>query len=204
MKLQRVTYAMLTPAAMPMTAIRRKVQRTGRRNGLAFSDWMLGDQPTAAARSTRWKQQAETTPLHPTTNVSIYTCCARAFSNQYIQQAPPHYQERNSHRDHAGTMRDSFTLARLILAASVRPLVFAISAFIGVSVAYVLYILMRRRISAYRSPLRNVPGPGGPHWLKGNFTEAQETDATRLQEEWVRKYGHVLKYQSLLWVRFPF
>ena len=103
-----------------------------------------------------------------------------------------------------GTMRDSFTLARLILAAIVRPLVFAISAFIGVSVTYVLYILMRRRISAYRSPLRNVPGPGGARWFKGNFTEVPETDASRLIEEWVRKYGHVVKYQSLLWVRFPF
>lgn len=101
-------------------------------------------------------------------------------------------------------MRDSFALARLILASIVRPLVFATSAFIGVSATYVLYILMRRRISAYRSPLRNVPGPGGARWFKGNFTEVQETDSTRLQEEWVRKYGHVLKFQSLLWVRFAF
>jgi hypothetical protein len=99
-------------------------------------------------------------------------------------------------------MRDSFTLARLILAPVVRLLVFVTSAFIGVSATYVLYILTRRRILAYRSPLRNVPGPGGAHWFKGNFTEVQETDSTRLQEEWVRKYGHVLKYQSLLWVRF--
>ena len=127
------------------------------------------------------------------------------LSHQYIQQAP-HYQERNSHRDHTGTMRDNFTLARLtgIFAAIVRPLVFATSALIGVSATYVLYILMRRRISAYRSPLRNVPGPGGARWFKGNFTEVQETDSTRLQEEWVRKYGHVLKFQSLLWVRFFF
>jgi hypothetical protein len=103
-------------------------------------------------------------------------------------------------------MCDSFTLARLILAAIVRPLVLATSAFIGVSATYVLYILTRHRISAYRSPLRNVPGPGGAHWLKGNFTEVGETDSdsTRLQEQWVRKYGHVLKFQSRLWVRFPF
>jgi hypothetical protein len=135
--------------------------------------------------------------------IDLYMYCTWAFPNQYIQQAP-HYQERNSHRDHTGTMRDSFTLARLILAAIVRPLVFATSAFIGVSATYVLYILMRRRISAYRSPLRNVPGPGGARWFKGNFSEVQEPDSTRLQEEWVRTYGHVLKFQSLLWVRFPF
>ena len=125
-----------------------------------------------------------------------------AFFSQYLQQALPHYQERNSHRDHASTMRDGFTLARLIFTTIVRPLVFALSAFIGVSATYVLYILTRRRISAYRSPLRDVPGPEGARWLKGNFTEVQETDSARLQEEWVRKYGHVLKYQSRLWVRF--
>jgi hypothetical protein len=113
----------------------------------------------------------------------------------------PHYQE---HMDHAGTMRHSFALARLILAPIVRPFVFATSTFIGVSAIYVLYILMRRRISAYRSQLRGVPGPGGAHWLKGNFTEVQELDSTRLREEWVRKYGHVLKFQSHLWVRLSF
>ncbi|KAF8491342.1 cytochrome P450 [Russula emetica] len=98
-------------------------------------------------------------------------------------------------------MHDSFALARLTLALIVRPLVFATSAFIGVSVTYVLYILICRRISAYRSPLRNVPGPEGASWFKGNFTAVQETDSTRLQEEWVRKHGHVLKFQSLLWTQ---
>jgi hypothetical protein len=101
-------------------------------------------------------------------------------------------------------MHDSFALARLILARIVRPLVFATSSFIAVSATYVLYILISRRISAYRSLLRNVSGPGDANWFKGNFTQVQETDSTRLQEEWVQKYGHVLKYQSLLWVRFPF
>ena len=101
-------------------------------------------------------------------------------------------------------MHDSFAPARLILAAIVRPLVFATSAFIGVSATYVLYILIHRRFSAYRSPLRNLPGPEGASWFKGNFTEVEETDSTRLKEEWVQKYGHVLKYQSVLWVRFPF
>jgi hypothetical protein len=106
--------------------------------------------------------------------------------------------------DHAGTICDSFALARLILALIVRSFVFATAAFIGVSATYVLYILMCRRISAYRSQLRNVPGPGGAHWLSGNFTEVQEADSTRLQEEWVQKYGNVIKFQSLLWVRLSF
>jgi hypothetical protein len=73
-------------------------------------------------------------------------------------------------------MHDSFALAQLILAPIVRPLVLATSAFIAVSATYVLYILISRCISAYRSLLRNVPGPGGANWFKGNFTQVQETE----------------------------
>ena len=47
-----------------------------------------------------------------------HECIYGAFFSQYLQQTLPHYQERNSHRDHASTMRDSFALARLILAAN--------------------------------------------------------------------------------------
>ena len=101
-------------------------------------------------------------------------------------------------------MRDSFALARLIFIPIVRSLIFTMSAFIGASVTYVLYILICRRISAYRSLLRNLPGPGGAHWFKGNFTEVQEPDSLHLQEEWVRKYGHVLMYQSYFCVRLFF
>ena len=111
-----------------------------------------------------------------------------------------------THRDmdYSGTMSDSFSLSRLLLAltASVRLLFLATSAIIGVSATYVLYILIRRRIAAYRSLLRNVPGPAGAHWFKGNFAGVEEANSTRLQEEWVQKYGHVLKFQSTLWVRF--
>ncbi len=101
-------------------------------------------------------------------------------------------------------MRDSFALVRHFLSPIVRFLLFAATAFVGTSATYVLYILTRRRISAYRSPLQNLPGPGGAHWLKGNFTIEMETDSTRLQEAWVQKYGHVLKFQSFLWVSSPF
>ena len=114
-----------------------------------------------------------------------------------------HCQDRDPHREY--TMCDSSALTRhfLGLARIIRFLFIAASACIGASAAYVLYILIRRRVLAYRSSLRNVPGPGGANWFKGNFTAVQETDSTRLQEEWVRRYGHVIKFQSTLWVRFP-
>jgi hypothetical protein len=74
----------------------------------------------------------------------------------------------------------------------------------GVSVAYVLYVLTRRRIATIRSPLQNLPGPENAHWFKGNFVDMREPDSVRLQEEWVQTYGHVLKYYSNLAVRlFP-
>jgi hypothetical protein len=71
----------------------------------------------------------------------------------------------------------------------------------GVSVAYVLYVITRRRIAAIRSPLRNLPGPENAHWFKGNFVDVREPDSVRLQEEWVQTYGHVHKYYSTLAVR---
>ncbi len=164
------------------------------RNGTA-----IGPHPAADARSTRGGEAGRA--VRSASDQDVIDLNTWGF--QYIQQAP-FYQERNPHREHTGTMRDSLALDRHFLTPIVRSLLFATSAFIGVSVTYVLYILMRRRISAYRSPLRNVPGPGGAHWLKGNFTAVPETDSTRLQEEWVRKYGHVLKFQSTLWVSFHF
>jgi hypothetical protein len=77
-------------------------------------------------------------------------------------------------------------------------------ALFTISVAYVLYIVMRHRIRVYRSPLRSVPGPRNAHWVKGNFVDVPEENSTRLQEEWVKTYGHVLKYHSLFGVRIPF
>ena len=146
----------------------------------------------AEARSTRGRKRAGRSPLHPTpANDRLI----------YVGFLPPntHCQERNP------TMCDSSALARhfLGLVRIVRFLFIAASALIGASAVYVLYILIRRRVLAYRSSLRNVPGPGGANWFKGNFTAVQETDSTRLQEEWVRKYGHVIKFQSPLWVRSP-
>ena len=69
-------------------------------------------------------------------------------------------------------------------------------------VAVAHFMVIRFRIRAYRSPLRSVPGPRKTHWLKGNFPDVQEANAMRLQEEWVKTYGHVLKYYSFLGVRF--
>jgi hypothetical protein len=82
--------------------------------------------------------------------------------------------------------------------------VVALALFVTLA-AIVLFVAIRFRIRTYRSPLRSVrcvPGPRKSHWLKGSFVDIQEGDAMRLLEEWVKTYGHVLKYYSFLGVRF--
>jgi hypothetical protein len=98
---------------------------------------------------------------------------------------------------------DLFTvqLGRCWLVSVLYSLFIAMLALFGVAVTYVLYVFMRRRIVAYRSPLQNLPGPKNAHWFKGNFVDVRELDSSRLQEEWVRTYGHVLKYHAGLAVR---
>ncbi|KAH9980692.1 cytochrome P450 [Russula compacta] len=95
-------------------------------------------------------------------------------------------------------MCDSSALARHLIVSTVRSLFVLVLAFLGASAAYVFYVLMRHRISAYRTPLRNLPGPEKAHWYKGNFVDVEEPDSMRLQEEWVHTYGHVLKFHSFL------
>jgi hypothetical protein len=98
-------------------------------------------------------------------------------------------------------MRDTITLAQHFFVAAVRSLLVVALTLFGSLAAYVLYLFMRRRIRAYRSPLRNVPRPRKAHWLKSNFVDVQEGDAMNLQAEWVKTYGHILKCYSGFGVR---
>ena len=101
-------------------------------------------------------------------------------------------------------MHHKLILAQHFFIGVVRFLFVVALALFGLSAAYVLSIVTHRRIRAFRSPLRSLPGPKKAHWFKGNFVDVPEPDATRLQEEWVKTYGHVLKYHSFLGVRLPF
>ena len=101
-------------------------------------------------------------------------------------------------------MHDTLALAQHISVAAIRFVLVVALILSGTLAAYVFYMIMCRRIRAYRSPLRNLPGPRNAHWLNGSFNEVPEEDATRLLEEWVKTYGHVLKIHSRFGVRFPF
>lgn len=92
-------------------------------------------------------------------------------------------------------------LCRLLLVVAARPLFISVFALFALPTTYILCVLILNQIRAYRSPLRNLPGPKKAHWLKGNFTDVQEHDSLRLQEEWVKTYGHVIRYHSHFGVR---
>ncbi|KAI9460712.1 cytochrome P450 [Russula earlei] len=85
-----------------------------------------------------------------------------------------------------------------LLVLVLRSLSLALLALFAASATYVLYFLIAHRISAHRSMLRNLPGPENVHWFNGNFVDVHEPDSTRLQEEWVQTYGHVLKFHTAL------
>ncbi|KAI0302842.1 cytochrome P450 [Multifurca ochricompacta] len=94
-------------------------------------------------------------------------------------------------------MLHAFALAQHSLITAVHTLLLVALVLSGASVAYVLCALIFRRWNQYRSPLKNVPGPKNAQWFKGNFVDVLEVDSTRLQEEWVQTYGHVLKYHGV-------
>ena len=87
-------------------------------------------------------------------------------------------------------------LYRPLLVAAARKLFISALALSALPVTYILYVLILGQIRAYRSPLRKLPGPKKGHWLKGDFIDVQEPDSSRLQEEWVKTYGHVMRYHS--------
>ncbi|KAH9054511.1 cytochrome P450 [Lactarius vividus] len=94
-------------------------------------------------------------------------------------------------------MQDSLSfLCRQSFVIAARAVLIPVLLLLALSTTYILYVLIRGRIRAYRSPLQNVPGPKEAHWLSGDFVDVQEPDSSRLQEEWVRTYGHVVRYHS--------
>ena len=88
-----------------------------------------------------------------------------------------------------------------LFVAATRALFISALVLFVLSVTYIVYVLILRRVRAHRSPLRSLPGPDKAHWLRGNFVDVQESESSRLQEEWVNTYGHVMRYQARFGVR---
>ena len=99
---------------------------------------------------------------------------------------------------------DTLLLCQQLLTVAARTLVISALVLSALPATYILSVLILGQIRAYRSPLRNLPGPSKGHWLSGNFIDVQEPDSSRLQEEWVKTYGHVIRYHSRFGVRSYF
>jgi hypothetical protein len=61
-------------------------------------------------------------------------------------------------------------------------------------------------IKPYFSNLRDLPGPPGGGWITGHIPDMNksETDRAECHLNWLKQYGHVLVYKSLLNVRASF
>ena len=71
--------------------------------------------------------------------------------------------------------------------------------FLTAGSAVVLYGVYKAvyRISAlYFSPIRDLPGPKSKSFVWGNLGEIRKAENSKLHEEWVEKYGKVIKYKG--------
>jgi hypothetical protein len=65
-----------------------------------------------------------------------------------------------------------------------------------------LFKLLRMTFRTYMSPIRDLPGPSGGNILLGYSKEIGNAQAGEWHLAMVEKYGHVLRYRSLLGVHF--
>jgi len=70
-------------------------------------------------------------------------------------------------------------------------------------VAVLVYHLLRRLVRVKLSRARMVPGPSGGHFFLGHLVYVRDSEKGGWHEEIIEKYGHVVKYRTILGVRMP-
>lgn len=60
---------------------------------------------------------------------------------------------------------------------------------------------LKALLAPLSSGLRNLPGPKNPSFLWGNLKEIFEGTNSSVQEAWLEKYGHVIRYRTAFGVR---
>lgn len=63
-------------------------------------------------------------------------------------------------------------------------------------VLYGVYKLGVQLLAPYFSPLRDLPGPKSKSFIWGNLGEIRKAENSKLHEEWIEKYGKVIKYKG--------
>lgn len=68
---------------------------------------------------------------------------------------------------------------------------------------YGIYKLGRQLLGPYFSPLRDLPGPKSESFMWGSLGKLQTEEYIKMHEEWVEKYGKVIKYKGFSNVSSP-
>lgn len=76
-----------------------------------------------------------------------------------------------------------------------------LSALVTAAIIPLLYKFVLSFWRSLRSPVNDVPGPESDHFLWGNLKQISDADAMVLHEEWVAKYGPIVKYKMMFNVR---
>lgn len=75
------------------------------------------------------------------------------------------------------------------------------SLFLGLAGTVLIYVLTKvvhAAIGHFASSLRDLPGPPSSHWLFGNFHDINANDGTSTLEEWMTRYGKVIRVRTVL------
>ncbi|KDQ07869.1 hypothetical protein BOTBODRAFT_139546 [Botryobasidium botryosum FD-172 SS1] len=79
------------------------------------------------------------------------------------------------------------------------PWTVAIATLFGLSLAQPLFRIVRALSKPLTSGLRHLPGPSSPSIIWGNAREILHDQAEqKMEEEWMQKYGHVIRYWAAL------
>lgn len=66
------------------------------------------------------------------------------------------------------------------------------------------FYILRAYIRPLFSPLRYIPGPDKPHWLRGHFGRIiEDTNTGDTEQKWFAQFGHTLKFKAFLNVSLP-
>ncbi|KAJ3724078.1 cytochrome P450 [Lentinula raphanica] len=60
---------------------------------------------------------------------------------------------------------------------------------------YGMFLLGRFLYQEATSPLKNLPGPPNPSWIRGNAKEIQKAELGTLHEKWVEQYGSTFVFK---------
>src|SRR5258706_13713314 len=66
------------------------------------------------------------------------------------------------------------------------------------------FYFLRSYIRPLFSPLRVIPGPDKPHWLRGHFGQIiEDINTGDAEQKWMAQFGHTFKFKAFFSVSLP-